>query len=261
MIKAFLFDLDGVFYVDDQVLPGANAALKWLEAQKIPFRFITNNTTLPRKKLSEKLNLLGLDVKENQLVTANYAGVLFLKKLALKSCRLVLTESAKTDYKDWDTQSATPQAIVIGDIGENWNYPLLNALMNQILEGSKLIALHKGRYFQTENGLTLDSGAFVAALEHATQTTAVVVGKPEAPFFELATQDFDCKREEIAMVGDYLINDIGGAQKMGYRSFMVKTGKFRASLYQQSKIRPDYLIDSIADLKEFILTNNLIKTL
>ena len=24
MIRAFLFDLDGVFYVDDQLLPGAN---------------------------------------------------------------------------------------------------------------------------------------------------------------------------------------------------------------------------------------------
>ena len=68
---------------------------------------------------------------------------------------------------------------------------------------------------------------------------------------------FDCKNEEIAMVGDDLINDIGGAQKMGYRTFMVKTGKFRASLYQQSNIRPDHLIDSIAGLKEYILTNNL----
>jgi HAD superfamily hydrolase (TIGR01458 family) len=258
MIKAFLFDLDGVFYVDDQLLPGANAALKWLEEQQIPYRFITNNTTLPRKKLTDKLNDLGFEVKENQLVSANYAGVLYLKKLALTSCRLVLREAAKTDYKDLDTHASAPQAIVVGDIGESWDYSLLNALMNQILEGSKLIALHKGRYFQTEKGLTLDSGAFVAALEHATQTTAVVVGKPQATFFELATQDFDCKREEIAMVGDDLINDIGGAQKMGYRTFMVKTGKFRASLYQQSNIRPDHLIDSIAGLKEYILTNNLV---
>ena len=30
MIKAFLFDLDGVFYVDDQLLPDANDTLKWL---------------------------------------------------------------------------------------------------------------------------------------------------------------------------------------------------------------------------------------
>ena len=78
MIKAFLFDLDGVFYVDNKLLPGANETLEWLQSQNFPYRFITNNTTLPRKKLMEKLRRLGLRVKENELVSANYAGVLYL---------------------------------------------------------------------------------------------------------------------------------------------------------------------------------------
>ena len=73
MIKAFLFDLDGVFYVDDQLLPGANDTLEWLQENQIPNRFITNNTTLPRKQLTKKLNRLGLKVREDQLVSANYA--------------------------------------------------------------------------------------------------------------------------------------------------------------------------------------------
>ena len=78
MIRAFLFDLDGVFYVDDQLLPGANAILEWLNEQQISYRFITNNTTLPRAELTEKLNRLGLKVCEDELVSANYAGVLYL---------------------------------------------------------------------------------------------------------------------------------------------------------------------------------------
>ena len=258
MIRAFLFDLDGVFYVDDQLLPGANALLEWMQERQIPFRFITNNTTLPRKQLTEKLRRLGLKLSEDQLVSANYAGVLYLKKQGFKSCRLVLRDVAQADYKDFDMATDAPEAIVVGDIGEKWDYPLLNGLMNHILEGAQLVALHKGRYFQTENGLTLDSGAFVAALEHATETHALVVGKPEPTFFELATQGLDCQAHEIAMVGDDLINDIGGEQKMGYASFLVKTGKFRNTLYQKSHIRPDHLIDGIGYLKEHILTNGLI---
>jgi len=259
MIRAFLFDLDGVFYVDDQLLPEANATLDWLQEMQIPYRFITNNTTLPRKQLTQKLNLLGLQLSEDQIVSANYAGVLYLKKQGYQRCRLVLKREAQADYKDFDTAVDAPQAIVVGDIGENWDYPLLNSLMNQILEGAQLVALHKGRYFQTEKGLTLDSGAFVAALEHATETQALVVGKPEPTFFELATQGLDCQAHEIAMVGDDLINDIGGAQKMGYISFLVKTGKFRNTLYQKSLIRPDHLIESIGSLKEHLLTNGLIQ--
>jgi len=252
MIKAFLFDLDGVFYVDNKLLPGANETLEWLQSQNFPYRFITNNTTLPRKKLMEKLRRLGLRVKENELVSANYAGVLYLKKEGFNHCRLVLREEAQADYHEFNTTTSSPEVIVIGDIGATWNYPLLNGLMNQVLEGAKLLALHKGRYFHTENGLTLDSGAFVAALEHATETKALVVGKPESTFFELATQELDCQAHEIAMVGDDLINDIGGAQKMGYTTFLVKTGKYRDSLFQKSEIRPDILIDAIVNLKEYI---------
>jgi len=258
MIKAFLFDLDGVFYVDDQLLPRANETLEWLQAHKLPYRFITNNTTLPRKKLSEKLNRLGLRIQENELVSANYAGVLYLKKEGFNRCRLVLRKEAQADFRDFDTTTNPPEAIVIGDIGATWDYPLLNGLMNQVLGGAKLVALHKGRYFQTENGLTLDSGAFVAALEHATETKALVVGKPQSAFFELATQELQCQAHEIAMVGDDLINDIGGAQRMGYTTFLVKTGKFRDSLFQKSEIRPNHLIDTIGHLKNYILTKTLI---
>ena len=252
MIKAFLFDLDGVFYQDNQLLPGANETLDWLRQKKVPYRFVTNNTTLPRQKLTEKLNQMGLQLKASDLVSANYAGLLYLRQQGYKKCRLVLREGAQADYCDFDTTAAQPEAIVIGDIGADWDYALMNELMNQVLKGAQLVALHKGRYFQTQQGLTLDSGAFVAGLEHATQTAAVVVGKPQATFFELATQDLPFAPHQMAMVGDDLINDIGGAQKIGYTTFLVKTGKYRERLFKASAIRPDHLIDNIMKLKQFI---------
>jgi len=45
---------------------------------------------------------------------------------------------------------------------------------------------------------------------------------------------------------------------MGYKSFLVKTGKFREKIYANSNIRPDYLIKSILDLPKFLISNNLI---
>ena len=252
MIKAFLFDLDGVFYEDDRIIPGVSATIEWLKQQKIPYRFLTNNTTLSRRLLVDKLNIIGLALNEDDLISANYAGTLLLKKLSIKSCRLVLRENAKIDYQDFDTINPNPEAIVVGDIGPNWDYNLMNDLMNLIFNGAKLIALHKGTYFQSQNKLIIDSGAFVAGLEHSTQTKAIVVGKPQPTFFELASQYFDCKVNEIAMVGDDLINDIQGGQNMGYTTFLVKTGKFRSSMYRSSSIRPDHLIKSINELPNYI---------
>ena len=124
--------------------------------------------------------------------------------------------------------------------------------MNQLLEGAELIALHKGRYFQTDKGLMLDSGAFVAALEHATGKKAYVVGKPNAAFFEMSTAVLKAATDELIMVGDDLINDIEGAQNAGYYAVLVQTGKYRKDLVDQTQIKPDGIISSIAALPNYL---------
>ncbi|MGB2370090.1 MAG: TIGR01458 family HAD-type hydrolase [Flavobacteriaceae bacterium] len=249
-MKGILFDLDGVFYVEQQLIPGGIGCLGWLREQGIPYRFVTNNTTLSRTNLVAKLQGLGLPVAKQDIVSANYAGVLFLAQRNLKRCRLVLRPEAQLDYPPNCLEH--PDAIVIGDIGNRWDYDLLNALMNQILEGAEIIALHKGRYHEGANGLILDNGAFVAALEHATGKQAIVVGKPTQTFFELASHSFGCKPEELVMVGDDLISDIKGAQQMGMHAVLVQTGKYRKALVDGSSIQPDGCISSIKELPKYL---------
>ena len=254
-MKGVLFDLDGVFYVEQQLIAGGIDCLRWLNERQIPYRFVTNNTTMCRKDLTAKLRRLGLEVDEQEIISANYAGVLLLEQRGIKRCRLVLRPEAQQDYPTNCLQN--PDAIVIGDIGNRWDYDLLNELMNQVLEGAEIIALHKGRYHQGASGLLLDSGAFVAALEHATGKQAVVVGKPNPTFFELASNTFGCNPDELLMVGDDLINDIGGAMQMGMHAVLVQTGKYRKGLVESSTIQPDGCIPSIKELPAY-LQNNII---
>lgn len=251
-IKGVLFDLDGVLYIGNSLVPGGNETLNWLRNQGIAYRFVTNNTTLTRSALVAKLQHLGLEISENELLSANYAGVLQLQKMGFERCRLILDAAAQADYPS--SVNKQPQAIVIGDIGNAWDYDLLNELMAQILDGADIIALHKGRYFQTAAGLQLDSGAFVAALEHATGKKAYVVGKPNPVFFEMGSALLDAAPDELLMIGDDLINDIEGAQKVGYHAVLVQTGKYRKALVEQSKIIPDGIIESVAELPDYLLT-------
>lgn len=251
-IKAFLFDLDGVFYVDNHLIEGGNQTLSFLREKEIPFRFITNNTTKSRRKLAQKLCNLGLDVIEEEIISANYAGVLILDQLKITDCKLVLGAKAQEDYSHFKKEKQAPEAVVIGDIGGQWDYSLMNTLLQDLLNGAQLIALHKGRYFESEGELTLDAGAFVAGLEYASGTIATVVGKPNPTFFELATADFSCAPNEIVLVGDDFINDIEGGKKMGYITIMVQTGKYRPNLAKKAPIQPDVYLPSIADLPQWI---------
>ena len=247
-IKGFLFDLDGVFYISKKLIDGANETIIWLKKNNIPYRFITNTSTLSRSKLSKKLSSYGLSINSDEIISANYAGVLHLRALKPQSCKLILKDDAIDDYIEFKLDEINPEYIVIGDIENQWNYELMNKIFNLVTKGSKIIALHKGRYYQTESGLQIDSGAFIKGLEYATGTNSHVIGKPQKEFFDIAVNDLGINNNNIAMVGDDLINDIKGSIDAGICSILVKTGKFREEIFNKSTISPDYIINSIQDL-------------
>lgn len=71
-----------------------------------------------------------------------------------------------------------------------------------LLEGGKLIAVHKGRYYQRGDGLALGPGPFITGLEFASGQEAVVVGKPQRSFYEAVLKNMDCEAADTIMIGD-----------------------------------------------------------
>jgi HAD superfamily hydrolase (TIGR01458 family) len=138
--------------------------------------------------------------------------------------------------------------VVLGDLGEAGNYETLNRVFRQVSAGAELIALQKNRYWETADGLSLDAGPFVAAIEYASGREAVVVGKPAPPFFELALGDLGVDPGRTAMVGDDVEADIGGAMEAGLPGVLVRTGKFREDRVRESGIEPTATVDSIAEV-------------
>ncbi len=89
----------------------------------------------------------------------------------------------------------------------------------------------------------------VAALQHATGIEPVVLGKPAEPFFVAALAALDAAPRDTLMIGDDIRGDIGGAQGVGIRAVLVRTGKFRAQDLH-GNIKPDGVIDAIAGLPD-----------
>ena len=71
-----------------------------------------------------------------------------------------------------------------------------------LLDGARLIAIHKSKYYKTLDGLALGPGPFIAALETASGVCGETVGKPDPAFFNSALQDINCRPEEAIMIGD-----------------------------------------------------------
>ena len=251
-IEGFLCDLDGVLYVGDKPIEGAVSTILHLRAKNYPCRFLTNTTTRSLGTLYQKVQALGLPVEKSELVTPPKIAADYLCKMGSPRCLFLMEEDTKQDVAEFPVDEDSPEVIVIGHYGNRWNYDLLNRLFRMIMNGTRLLALHKGRYWQTEQGLTMDIGAFGSALEYVTGVKATIIGKPSKTFFELALEDIGLPAEKVAMIGDDINSDIGGAQEAGLSGILVRTGKYRPELAEQSPVTPDLVIDSIASLQSLL---------
>lgn len=251
-VRGLLIDLDGVCHVDGAPVPGAAEALQRLAAGGMPCRFLTNTTTRSRATLAARLQAMGLPIPEEAVFSAPRAAARYLREHGDLAARLVVADAVREDFAGCRSDEAEPQAVVIGDIGSGWSYQLLDGIFRQILAGAQLVALHKGRYWQTGGGLSLDIGAFVAGLEYASGTTAVVVGKPSPAFFMQAIADLGLPADQLAVVGDDIESDIGGGQACGLTGVLVHTGKWRADLAARSQVRPHHELPSLAGLPAWL---------
>jgi HAD superfamily hydrolase (TIGR01458 family) len=249
--RAFLIDLDGVLYDDNQPIPGATEAIAHLREKGCPFRFATNTTMRCRASLRRKLADFGFEVSEDEIFSAPVAAARYLRRQGQPRLFLLLKEDAHRDFTGLEITDQRPDFVVVGDMGDEYNATLLNKAFRLILGGAELIALQKSRYWKTAEGLILDAGPFVVALEYATGQQARVIGKPSPDFFRLAVNDLGVAPAQVAMIGDDIEVDVGGAQRAGLKGILVRTGKFQEADLQ-SGIEPDGVIDSIADLVEYV---------
>jgi HAD superfamily hydrolase (TIGR01458 family) len=247
-IKGILFDLDGVLYIGNHPIVGAIETIQAVRDAGLTCRFVTNTSTLSLASLQEKLNKLGFDAKKLEIISAPQAALNFLKQQKEPICRLLLADDVKKDFAEIQQSNTDANFIVVGDIGNSWSYSMLNEIFACMMKGAKLIAIHKNRFWQTEHGLQMDIGAFIHGLEYASNTQAMIIGKPSLDFFNAVLEDMQLNANEALMIGDDIDSDISGAQIAGLSGVLVRTGKYRQSYVDQSKTKPSAIIDSIAAL-------------
>jgi HAD superfamily hydrolase (TIGR01458 family) len=165
------------------------------------------------------------------------------------------------DLGDLKLAGMNVDAVLIGgadegeETGRVFSYLNLNRAFHELEAGAELYCLHKGKWWQTADGPRLDTGAFVTGLEYVAGIEATVLGKPSAAFFAAALEAVEGDAALTWMVGDDLEIDIGGARSHGLRTVLVRTGKFRPDAVEHSRVQPDGIISSVAQLPEWLESN------
>jgi HAD superfamily hydrolase (TIGR01458 family) len=251
-MPSFLIDLDGVLYVGKNPVKGGKECLDRMESLGYDYRFVSNSTRRCRSSVAKRLQSLGYDIEERRIFTPPLAAIDRMKKAAKERCFLLTAGDVHRDFEDAGIIVADRDVdfVVVGDAGDRFTFGNLNEAMRLVLDGAGILALEKDRYWMESDGLVLSTGPFVAALEYATGRRAELMGKPSRDFFRLALEDLGATPKDAAMIGDDILTDVGGAQSMGMRGILVKTGKYRFDVAAASGVKPDLVLESFADLLE-----------
>src|SRR5712692_7951101 len=238
--RGVLLDIDGVLHVSMHPIAGAAETLRWLEHRGYLTCFVTNTTISSRATLVQHLQAIGLPLDEERVVTAPVATANYIRQhYPGKRCWLLTKGDTARDFEGIKLVESHADIIVIGGAEELLTYENMNHAFRMLMDGAILLATHANLYWRTNEGLQLDSGPYVHALELATGQQAIVLGKPNLAFFEQALLTIGVQPQEAVMVGDDIENDISGAQRAGLQGVLVCTGKHNAQSPLLERIHPD----------------------
>jgi len=240
-IRGFVLDADGVLVLKSAPIPGSVDAVRALQARGIPFRVVTNFSSLHRETLAGWFGKGGLAIDPERIITA--ASATAAHTAATHSGRPLFVLAAADARREFDGQrlvtadeadalpAGTVGAVVIGDAGEELSFRNLDVAFRLLSGGADFVAMHRNPWWLTPKGKTLDSGGFVVALEFATGRRALTLGKPSPVVFRQAVAGLVADlgerlpRSAFAMVGDDPQADVAAAQRVGLRGILVLTGK------------------------------------
>jgi HAD superfamily hydrolase (TIGR01457 family) len=261
IIKALIFDLDGVIYLGRTVVPGAAEAIAYARKKGIGTYFLTNSGTRSRAGRVEKLKGFGISAKESEIYTSSYLTAKYITthytekgkkpKVFCIGERGTCEELEKAGIDI--VQDSNANIVTVG-LERAITYDKFTAAFRALINGADFIARNVDPAFPVEDGLKPGAGAFVKFLEYSSGKAPIVIGKPNTYGIETIIQEHKLKKDEVAIVGDRLDSDIEVGKKAGIHTILVLSGVTKKKDLEKlsKKEMPDKVIESIAELNKLL---------
>ena len=220
----FLFDLDGVVYLGDELLPHARESLARLRSAGKTVLFLTNDPRSTRSEFARRLARLGVEAHRREIFASGWATARYLEQSGVRSTYVVGSPGLVSEIREAGVEvveSGHPEAVVVGG-DERTSYAHIERAVKLISGGARFVATNPDGSYPTPEGPIPGAGAVVAAIQVASnERPAVTVGKPYPPLFVLALEGLGVKSGRIVMVGDNPSTDILGAHRVGITGILV----------------------------------------
>jgi phosphoglycolate/pyridoxal phosphate phosphatase family enzyme len=246
MSLLLLVDLDGVVYRGAIPVPGVAAVLMARANAGDDVVYVTNNSMHYRADYVTRLTDLGAPVATDRVISAPRATALYLRERHPEVRRVLAVGASGLDRElrdaglevvnagfaaermaregiDGVTAAGNPQAVVAG-VDPQLTYLRIAAAADCIRAGALFIATNRDPVYPIERGLRPGAGSVVSAIEVASGTAPIVIGKPEPLLMEQAAHAVGRDPTEAIVIGDGIGTDLAAANAVGARTILMLTG-------------------------------------
>lgn len=248
--RGYLIDLDGTMYRGNEKIESAIRFVNKLSSHRIPYLFVTNNSSKTPKQVAETLSNFGVPAIPEQVITSSLATARYISQKsegasvfmigeigleqALNQKGLLLVNEQNADY------------VVIG-IDREITYEKLAKACLAIRNGATFISTNADKAIPTERGLIPGNGAMTAVISTSTGVEPTFIGKPERIIIEQALELLGVSRNEAIMIGDNYDTDIRAGMNAEIDTLLVYTGVTKKVDLQYVSHQPTHTVQSLDD--------------
>jgi 4-nitrophenyl phosphatase len=249
-VRGVLFDLDGVVYRGEEVIPGAPEFFAYLLKSGRSVGAVTNNALKTGAEYSDKLASMGINLDSASIFTSGWAAAQYVRERSeAATVFLVGGDALRTELETVGAAESEQPDFVVAGIDLTLPLQRLSDAVVHVRNGAQLIVTNPDLTVPIEGGLRAGAGAVQAFIEAAGGVKATVIGKPQKAIFLQALSGLGLNANETMMVGDTVETDIRGARAAKLRSVLVESGNVNVS-----NITADIQVKDISDLHEMFAT-------
>lgn len=250
--KAFVFDLEGVFFAGEELMPGGRELMRAIRERDLPRRFLTNISRSTGAEVRAHMARLGVDPGENLIVSAlDRVGRFLGGRYGAGRAYVLGTDALKNAVSSGGfeilahDEEARADLVVVG-LDEGLTYHTLSAAARAVGRGAHFVAMNPDVRLPREDGaFSLGGGAIVASVRAAAGRAPVFFGKPEPFLFEEALAELGVEARHAVMVGDNLRTDVAGGRNLGMSTVWVNRW---GAVAGDPDVTADLVVRTVADL-------------